>query len=68
MVAAITPRNSLLHQIVAKVVPALAADCTMVLKPSEVHPALTSGSWVLWAAAAAQRLTVPWADRHTIEA
>ena len=34
----ITPWNYPLHQIVAKVAPAIAAGCTMVLKPSEVAP------------------------------
>lgn len=34
----ITPWNWPLHQILAKVAPALAAGCTMVLKPSEVAP------------------------------
>ncbi|MEV6227120.1 aldehyde dehydrogenase family protein [Saccharopolyspora shandongensis] len=38
VVAAITPWNYPLHQIVAKVVPALAVGCTVVLKPSEVAP------------------------------
>jgi len=34
----ITPWNYPLHQIVGKVAPALAAGCTVVLKPSEVAP------------------------------
>lgn len=34
----ITPWNYPLHQVVAKVAPALAAGCTVVLKPSEVAP------------------------------
>src|SRR5262245_55933200 len=34
----ITPWNYPLHQIVAKVAPALAAGCTVVVKPSEVAP------------------------------
>ncbi|MCW9033643.1 MAG: aldehyde dehydrogenase family protein [Rhodospirillales bacterium] len=34
----ITPWNYPLHQIAAKVAPALAAGCTVVLKPSEVAP------------------------------
>lgn len=34
----ITPWNYPLHQAVAKVAPALAAGCTVVLKPSEVAP------------------------------
>jgi betaine-aldehyde dehydrogenase len=38
VVGAITPWNYPLHQIVAKVGPALAAGCTIVLKPSEVVP------------------------------
>jgi aldehyde dehydrogenase (NAD+) len=38
VVGAITPWNYPLHQVVAKVVPALAAGCTVVLKPSEVAP------------------------------
>lgn len=41
VVAAITPWNYPLHQVVAKVVPALAAGCAVVLKPSEIAP-LTS--------------------------
>ena len=38
VVAAITPWNYPLHQIAAKVAPALAAGCTVVLKPSEIAP------------------------------
>ena len=38
VVAAITPWNYPLHQIVAKVVPAIAAGCTVVLKPAEDTP------------------------------
>jgi acyl-CoA reductase-like NAD-dependent aldehyde dehydrogenase len=38
VVAGITPWNYPLHQICAKVAPALAAGCTFVLKPSEVTP------------------------------
>ncbi len=38
VVGAITPWNYPLHQVVAKVAPALAAGCTIVLKPSEVAP------------------------------
>ena len=38
VVAAITPWNYPLHQAVAKVAPALAAGCTVVLKPSELAP------------------------------
>lgn len=36
--ACITPWNYPLHQVMAKVAPALAAGCTVVLKPSEVAP------------------------------
>ena len=36
--AAITPWNWPLYQITAKVAPALAAGCTVVLKPSELSP------------------------------
>lgn len=36
--AFITPWNYPLHQIVGKCAPALAAGCTMVLKPSEITP------------------------------
>jgi acyl-CoA reductase-like NAD-dependent aldehyde dehydrogenase len=39
VVACITPWNYPLHQITAKVAPALAAGCTVVLKPSELAPA-----------------------------
>jgi acyl-CoA reductase-like NAD-dependent aldehyde dehydrogenase len=38
VVGAITPWNYPLNQIIAKVAPALAAGCTVVLKPSEVAP------------------------------
>jgi aldehyde dehydrogenase (NAD+) len=38
VVGAITPWNYPLHQISAKVAPALAAGCTIVVKPSEVAP------------------------------
>jgi acyl-CoA reductase-like NAD-dependent aldehyde dehydrogenase len=38
VVAAITPWNYPLHQVAAKVAPALAAGCTIVVKPSEVTP------------------------------
>jgi aldehyde dehydrogenase (NAD+) len=38
VVGAITPWNYPLHQIVAKVAPALAAGCTVVLKPAEDTP------------------------------
>jgi betaine-aldehyde dehydrogenase len=36
--ACITPWNYPLHQMIAKLAPALAAGCTVVLKPSEVAP------------------------------
>lgn len=38
VVGCITPWNYPLHQIIAKVAAALAAGCTVVLKPSEVAP------------------------------
>jgi len=38
VVAMITPWNFPLHQIIGKVAPALAAGCTMVLKPSREAP------------------------------
>jgi aldehyde dehydrogenase (NAD+) len=38
VVVAITPWNMPLHQIAAKVGPALVAGCTVVLKPSEIAP------------------------------
>jgi acyl-CoA reductase-like NAD-dependent aldehyde dehydrogenase len=38
VVGCITPWNFPLHQVVAKVAPALAAGCTVVLKPSEIAP------------------------------
>lgn len=38
VVVAITPWNFPLHQMMAKIAPALAAGCTIVLKPSEVTP------------------------------
>jgi acyl-CoA reductase-like NAD-dependent aldehyde dehydrogenase len=41
VVGAITPWNYPLHQVVAKLAPALAAGCVVVLKPSEVAPLST---------------------------
>jgi len=38
VVAAITPWNYPLHQIAGKVAPAMAAGCTVVLKPSQMAP------------------------------
>jgi aldehyde dehydrogenase (NAD+) len=38
VVGAITPWNYPLHQVCAKVAPAMTAGCTVVLKPSEVTP------------------------------
>jgi len=38
VIAAITPWNYPLHQIVAKIAPAVAAGCTVVVKPSEIAP------------------------------
>ncbi len=38
VVALITPWNWPLNQIVCKVAPAIAAGCTMILKPSEIAP------------------------------
>jgi len=43
--ALITPWNWPINQVAAKVVPALAAGCTMILKPSEYSPF----SAILWA-------------------
>ena len=43
--ALITPWNWPINQVAAKVIPALAAGCTMVLKPSEYSPF----SAILWA-------------------
>ena len=43
--ALITPWNWPMNQVAAKVVPALAAGCTMVLKPSEYSPF----SAIIWA-------------------
>ncbi|MDO9068257.1 MAG: aldehyde dehydrogenase family protein [Deltaproteobacteria bacterium] len=36
--ACITPWNYPLHQVIAKLAPAVAAGCTIVLKPSEIAP------------------------------
>ena len=41
MVAGITPWNYPLYQLAAKVGPALAAGCTIVVKPSSVAPLAT---------------------------
>jgi acyl-CoA reductase-like NAD-dependent aldehyde dehydrogenase len=42
VVVCITPWNYPLHQITAKVAPALMAGCNVVLKPSELAPALAT--------------------------
>jgi aldehyde dehydrogenase (NAD+) len=44
VVGAITPWNFPVHQIAAKAAPALAAGCTVVVKPSEVAPL---SAWLL---------------------
>ena len=44
VVGCITPWNYPLHQVALKVAPALAAGCTIVLKPSEVAP---FSAWIL---------------------
>ncbi|MGH8995966.1 MAG: aldehyde dehydrogenase family protein [Acidimicrobiales bacterium] len=54
VVAAITPWNFPLNQVVNKVAPAILAGCTVVLKPSEVAP-LTA--WAL--AEAAEEIGLP---------
>ncbi|MET7753006.1 aldehyde dehydrogenase family protein [Micromonospora sp. NPDC005367] len=41
VVGAITPWNYPLHQVMAKLAPALAAGCTVVLKPAELTPLVT---------------------------
>jgi acyl-CoA reductase-like NAD-dependent aldehyde dehydrogenase len=38
VVGCITPWNYPLHQVVAKIAPAIAAGCTIVLKPAEIAP------------------------------
>jgi aldehyde dehydrogenase (NAD+) len=38
VVGCITPWNYPLHQVICKIAPALAAGCTVVLKPAEVAP------------------------------
>jgi aldehyde dehydrogenase (NAD+) len=38
VVAAITPWNLPLHQVIVKIVPAIAAGCTVVLKPAALTP------------------------------
>jgi acyl-CoA reductase-like NAD-dependent aldehyde dehydrogenase len=38
VIGCVTPWNYPLHQVVAKVAPALAAGCTIVLKPAELAP------------------------------
>lgn len=54
VVAAITPWNYPLHQITAKLAPALLAGCTVVLKPSELAPAASAALM-----AAAEQAGVP---------
>lgn len=55
VIAAITPWNFPVHQIVAKVAGALAAGCSVVLKPSEVAP----GAAHLFMEAVAEAKLVP---------
>jgi aldehyde dehydrogenase (NAD+) len=38
VVGCVTPWNYPLHQVVAKIAPAIAAGCTVVLKPAEIAP------------------------------
>ncbi|CAN0597817.1 unnamed protein product, partial [Ectocarpus sp. 12 AP-2014] len=38
VVGCITPWNYPLHQVILKIVPAIAAGCTVVLKPAEIAP------------------------------
>lgn len=38
VVGAITPWNYPVHQVISKIIPAIAAGCTVVLKPSELAP------------------------------
>ncbi|MDJ0420394.1 aldehyde dehydrogenase family protein [Rhodococcus opacus] len=54
VVLGITPWNFPVHQIVAKLAPALAAGCTIVLKPAELTP--LNG---LFVAALCERIGVP---------
>ncbi|PXY19658.1 aldehyde dehydrogenase [Prauserella muralis] len=51
VVAAVTPWNYPLHQAVLKIAPAIAAGCTVVLKPSEVAPLATEALMDLLVAA-----------------
>lgn len=46
VVGAITPWNYPLYQVVAKVLPAIAAGCTVVLKPSNDAPPLSVFAFV----------------------
>lgn len=71
VVGAITPWNYPLHQVMAKVAPALAAGCTVVLKPSEltpltayllfdaIHEAGFPPGWSTWCPAPASRWARP---------
>lgn len=55
VVAAITPWNAPMHQMALKILPALIAGCTVVLKPSEVTPTCASILVEIAAAAGAPR-------------
>ena len=50
MVAAIVPWNSPLLLLTWKLAPALAAGCTVVVKPSDYTPVSTPWSWPSWSA------------------
>lgn len=66
VVAAITPWNYPLHQAMAKVGAALAAGCTMVLKPSELTPRINALMMeILAAALPAGLVNVVPGDRET---
>lgn len=58
--ALITPWNWPLNQIVCKVAPAIAAGCTVVLKPSEIAPFRASSSRRSWRRRACPRASSTW--------
>ncbi|MDG4834258.1 aldehyde dehydrogenase family protein [Solwaraspora sp. WMMD1047] len=68
VVAAITPFNRPLNQVVVKLAPAIAAGCTVVLKPSERTPltALAFAELLLEAGLPAGMLAVVTGDPRTV--
>ncbi len=60
VVGCITPWNYPLHQVILKVVPAIAAGCTVVLKPSEIAPKVPISWRIFWTRQTCPRVFSTW--------